>query len=462
MPLFILSLAISAYGALRQETSAFYLLHSRAWELALGSLLALNLFKPPAARWVRECVSIAGALAIGIPVLFYSDQIAFPGFAALMPCLGAAALIWTGEHPTLMRLGLSLRPVVWIGLISYSLYLWHWPVIVLQKTTWLIYTGQSRLIEKIIVLALCFGLATASWWLVERPFRNRAIFAGRNTLFIWAGATGTALCLCFGIVIAGQGLPGLFPGRGASASLWLAYDPALSTREGTCLIDEDSELAPSCLALSADKPNVLLLGDSHAAHLWAGLSQAFPQVNVVQATSSSCPPTRKAMATFYPACRKALRQGLALIEGGRIDKVILAGNWLTFGGDDGLSFARELRERGVDVVLFGPPPYNTRPLPRLLVLAQRTKDVTAPAEFIRKEVFDLDAAMAVQAQVDGTPYVSELAIWCPGRVCRTTLDGAPIQFDSNHYTAEASLETIRRSNLTMPLLKRHRDEVEGR
>lgn len=449
LPIFALSFSISVYGAFKHDTAAFYLLHSRAWELMLGAILALNLVKPPARRWVREGLSLMGAAAIALPVFLYSDRIAFPGLAALAPCLGAAAIIWTGQKPTFVRWCLSLKAPVAVGLISYSLYLWHWPVIVLQKTHWLFYGGQFLWVELAVMLALSFALATASWWLVERPFRKRMILSDRRRLFLWAGATTSTVAIACAVVILTGGLPGFLPQRNGGYSEWLSYDAALSTREGTCLIEEEGSLPPACLAISGEKPNVLIMGDSHAAHLWAGLSRNHPEVNILQATASSCPPTREAMQGFYPACRQVLRQAMDLIHGGKIDRVILAGNWAVFGGEGGVEFARKLRANGADVVLFGPPPVYKRAVPRLLQLSQRNGDPSTPSRFLAREVFAIDAAMAEQAQADGTPYVSELAIWCTDQICQTSVGGAPIQFDSHHYTAEGSAETIRRAGLTL-------------
>jgi peptidoglycan/LPS O-acetylase OafA/YrhL len=450
LPIFALSLGISIYGALNRDTAAFYLLHSRAWELMLGAILALDLVKPIGRRWIREIVALAGAAAIAVPVFFYNDRIAFPGVAALAPCLGAAVIIWTGQQPTFVRWGLSLRPVVAVGLISYSLYLWHWPVIVMQKMHWLFYTGDSRLIEKGLLLTLCFGLAVASWWLVERPFRKRIVFADRRSLFIAAGAVGAALgAACIALIVTG-GLPRFLPERDAGYSAWLTYEPALSTREGSCLIEEEGELAPVCLTLSADRPNVLILGDSHAAHLWAGLTSTHSEVNFLQATASSCPPTQEAMESFYPACRQVLSQAQALIRGGRIDKVILAGNWFRFGSAGGLAYAATLRASGTDVVLFGPAPYYTRPLPRLLELGRRRSDPDTPAAFMESGLFELDADMAERAGAEGTPYVSQLELLCAQRTCQTMVDGEPIQFDSNHYTATGSAELVERAGLVLP------------
>ena len=134
----ILSFAASFYGVSRHPSASFYLLPTRAWELLLGSIIA---FLPPL-RLLRqlpilaECISLLGLLLIAVPVFTYGPQTLFPGMAALPPCIGAAMFIWSNttiDNPVPTRIGafLAIRPLVFIGLISYSWYLWHWPLLAL-------------------------------------------------------------------------------------------------------------------------------------------------------------------------------------------------------------------------------------------------------------------------------------------------------------------------------------------
>ena len=119
------TLMLSAYWVTQEPNAAFYLLPSRAWELALGALLALApvsriLVRLP--RTVASIASLTGICLLGITVVTYDKATPFPGFAALLPCMGAALIIAAGEGGTSVggRI-LSLRPLVWVGLISYSL-----------------------------------------------------------------------------------------------------------------------------------------------------------------------------------------------------------------------------------------------------------------------------------------------------------------------------------------------------
>jgi len=130
VPSFLLSVAGVAFA----RDAAFYLAPFRAWELGLGALLALGVVRPSHDVRVRNAAALAGAAAIAWSVFQYSAGTAFPGAAALLPCVGAAAIIWAGSGGhNLVGDALSWRPVVLVGLVSYSLYLWHWPLLALGR-----------------------------------------------------------------------------------------------------------------------------------------------------------------------------------------------------------------------------------------------------------------------------------------------------------------------------------------
>src|SRR5215813_12350400 len=132
--LVVASLFASAIVVHFNPITAFYMPYTRAWELLTGTLLALGIFPRFSSSWLRNSAALVGMLMIFCSVVTYSPTTLFPGLSALLPCVGAALIIHAGEGgTTLIGRVLSWRPVVFIGLISYSLYLWHWPVILLQK-----------------------------------------------------------------------------------------------------------------------------------------------------------------------------------------------------------------------------------------------------------------------------------------------------------------------------------------
>ena len=440
LPVFAISLWFSVQGAMSHDPAAFYLLHSRAFELMLGSIAALNLVPAPDHRPLREALASIGLLAIVIPVFAYNDRLPFPGFAALVPCVGTMLVIMACRKPTLVGWLLSLPSVTFVGLISYSLYIWHWPVIILQRANWLFYTGDSKVTERLLVLAISFALAILSWKYIEGPFRTSEWAKSRRTIF---GTFAMAAVVIAGLstaMVATNGFPNLLPCRQSSYSAYIAYDPQPVLRAGTCMLDERTTLDPACLQDEPGKPNVVLLGDSHAAHLWFGLKTVFPEVNVLQLTGSSCQPTMERLASAYENCKVLLSEVFPrVMKDHRVDLVVLAGHWVQTGGEGAVAFADGLRAKGIPVLLVGPVPNYARPLPRLLQLGLLTNNPLAPARFAVPGQFEIDRAIERDAQARRIPYISPLQLLCPREQCRTLVGNVPLQFDSNHLTAEGSV-----------------------
>ena len=164
------SLVVAIWAAPRMPSASFYLLPTRIWELGIGSLLALGLLPSAAPKALREGVGALGLVAVLAPVFLYDGSTTFPGLAALPPVLGAGALIWAGTAGQVLasRL-LALRPMVWIGLISYSLYLWHWPIMAFVRNR--TFSVEMEPALQVITIAASVLAGWLSWRFVERPFR---------------------------------------------------------------------------------------------------------------------------------------------------------------------------------------------------------------------------------------------------------------------------------------------------
>lgn len=176
-------------------TAGFYLILSRAWELALGIILALYVVRIQS-RIFAEIISAVGVIAIGAAVFLFNDETSFPGVAALVPTLGVVAIIVANEsHPTKIGTLLSYSRLVFIGLISYSLYLWHWPLLVFANL------ASPVPLSKISMALLILVAVVISWLsyrLIEIPFRKKIFISKRNTLFIFGlAAMGTLAFLGF-------------------------------------------------------------------------------------------------------------------------------------------------------------------------------------------------------------------------------------------------------------------------
>lgn len=208
----------STVTAFSAPAAAFYLPHSRAWELFAGSLLALGVLRVPPRRAVRETAAGTGLVLIAAACLALSKRTPFPGAGALLPCAGAVLLIGSGPETAAARL-LSLRPMVFVGLISYSVYLWHWPLLVLSRHPAVeLPAPLDHTAPRLAALALAsLALGALSWRFVEIPLRRPRF--GRNPVQVLAVAACVALAVGLGslAVALAEGLPGRF---GPEAAVW--------------------------------------------------------------------------------------------------------------------------------------------------------------------------------------------------------------------------------------------------
>lgn len=266
---FFLSLAASQYGVRHHRSATFYFLPTRAWELLLGSILAVLPENTAIAHHLlREFVAYVGLLGIVVPCLFYTGNTTFPGLAALAPCLGTALIIWcngaaqSGGAPTTLGRFLANRFVVFVGLISYSLYLWHWPILAL--TRYYLGGGPFLLGYRLTMLALAVVLATLSWRFIELPFRRKTVCASRQKIFGFA-LTALGVCLVLGLAIQGlHGLPQRLPKSMRDAISEEYNDDLLFAKDMTPEDLQTGKLQP----LGNPEPNqpitLLVWGDSHA------------------------------------------------------------------------------------------------------------------------------------------------------------------------------------------------------
>lgn len=204
------SFAVSAAAVAFTPGAAFYFLPSRAWELLLGALLAVvpTTFRLP--RFLSEAGTYSGLFAVLASASLYSADTPFPGLAAAAPCAGAALIIWLNRdrRASAARI-LEWSPLVFVGLVSYSFYLWHWPIIVFSRY-WEVENMSTA--HKVLLLLASFSLACLSWKYVERPFRRGGTkLHSRRKVFAWSVA-GLFGCALFGtLMIAFEGFKARLP-----------------------------------------------------------------------------------------------------------------------------------------------------------------------------------------------------------------------------------------------------------
>ncbi|CAN7508192.1 acyltransferase family protein [Bradyrhizobium sp. LjRoot220] len=451
-PLFAVVAALSLAAAIamstRNLTFTFYLTPFRAWELALGAMLAVKFIPAPRTLFWKNMCGGAGLLLLFGVILLGSSTAPLLLMTSLA-CLGAALVIASSENGGSMagRL-LSLPPLVAIGLISYSLYLWHWPLIVFQRTD-LLFGAESAASTKLTLIALSVGLAYLSWKLVELPFRSMARGTSKGAVFGAASAAiGSTFALCAGVLVV-SGAPYRFPQRVVEIGSYLAYDSSAAFRTGRCFISANRQRfdAETCLKPDPARPNYLLIGDSHAAHLWSGLSIAMPQVNIMQATASECRPAVPAVARGETkACRDLMELAFNdFLANNRVDKVILSASWK----DDDLPHLSAtldiLKSRRIDVTVLGPIVEYDSPLPRLLIDGILRDRPSFASTRRTRGIRERDLAMSDLVRARGATYSSVYEAVCRDDRCDEFVEAdIPIQFDAGHLTDKGAAEVGRR------------------
>jgi peptidoglycan/LPS O-acetylase OafA/YrhL len=466
------SLAASVATLHYDATTAFYMPYTRAWELLAGTVISLGFFPRLRLVWVRNGVALLGIGMICYSVLRYSPQTPFPGLAAVLPSVGSALIIAAGESgSTLVGKALSCRPLVFLGLISYSLYLWHWPVIILNDLGlspnfgvfaphgWA-FVSLLQKINRPMVLLLGFVLAVLSWRFVERPFRNHhSRQIERGPLFALAAAAMVALLLSSGAAIYARGFPERFPPRAVQVASFRPPPDSMIGQLGDCVITESNRSTVfdngDCLPGAPEKETYLLLGDSHAAALWDGLRTLLPKSNVVLAAAWGCSPSihpeayREHLGEVSPLCKDMMEFVFQkYLEAHTIQGLFVEARWKSKDLNGVGEIVTWAKARGIVLAVFGPVAEYDAPLPRLLAysiawnrpnLAQQHRLAYSPL---------MDEQM--QHLAENSWHVLYLSLYraaCQSDRCleyADEQDGIPLLKDADHLSEAGSRFLVRR------------------
>uniref|UniRef100_UPI003B515CA6 acyltransferase family protein n=1 Tax=Roseovarius indicus TaxID=540747 RepID=UPI003B515CA6 len=313
----LLSFALSTHATATAPEAAFYLPQYRIWELLLGSGLALIarrgwLDRAARNRLLTGPLGLVGLAMIATAILTYGPETPFPGTAALLPCLGATLVIWsgTGGHTPSARL-LSTPPMVWIGKLSYSLYLWHWPIIAFA-----VYRKGDDLsvTEGIACLALALLLSALSWRFVEQPFRDRKRLS-RRAIFTSSAAAAAVVAVMATYVTQRDGLPARMP----QAFLELTDTGPLMQPRADChfVTPARAHTGDVCLRGAPDTPaSFVFIGDSHAFALTPAIFTAAETLGLAgyQYTYPGFRPLAGVDKPGYPEFRQQVDALIAFLE----------------------------------------------------------------------------------------------------------------------------------------------------
>lgn len=471
--------------------AAFYLLPTRAWELLAGVLVAMT--RSQACQRIagpgQAALSLLGLVLLGAGVAALPAGAPWPGLWTLVPVAGTALVLTFGAVPSPARWLLTLPPMRFLGLVSYSAYLWHQPIL-----SFLGYTGRAPQTAGGQALALLgtLALAALSWRFIEQPFRRRQIPA-RASRALLAGSVAAILALGIGAHVT-RGYPGRLPPRVAAV---LDLATALPPNYKRCLRGrsdvEGMDLSASCVLGAEVAPDIALWGDSHAAAIADALANAIaPQGRALQAfLLASCQPVpglinaTQHMAERCPEFNAKVRDHL--IERDEIRTVVLFATWDNYvlhgdfpdmsgvtgedtffsypvGGTPGMddrarleAIGRALRDlvarlhaAGKRVVLVQSLPRPQTDVPRLLALRLWDGEPLPPSLGYDLAHFraQTDVGRALFARVaaelpDGAlTLVEPMPAFCDSRQCSVVREGEVLFFDGNHPSAAGAARLV--------------------
>lgn len=331
-----LSLALCIILTRARPILSFFLLPTRAWELILGALLTLEWDRLRSlSASTRSIAAQVGALFLVSSIALFSDETPFPGSAALVPCIGTALLIlsYAPERPSWCHRLLTLPVVTWVGLMSYSVYLWHWPLYAFSKYVLLDLRQGQRCLFVFVTCAMGF----LSWKFVEQPVRQKRVFKTRASLASLA-ITTFVFCLFSGCAfLMRNGYPERWP---VQAIRWAEARNSRAELQ----VDGVRTLPQRFGHVAKGSPaSFLLWGDSHAMALRPALERLATKNNIsgIQVTRSATPPLFGAY--LYKGQLKRDSWGTLIeqvVKTHRLQSVILGAYWNKYSGPD---FAAEVR-----------------------------------------------------------------------------------------------------------------------
>jgi peptidoglycan/LPS O-acetylase OafA/YrhL len=451
--LFIASLALNLYLVRTDITAAFYNPLARFWELLMGAWLAArpkpSLLATPAPAWRAHALSSVGLFLLAAVMLTITPESRFPGWWAFVVTAGMVMILSAGPQAWFNRFVLSSKPLVWVGLISYPLYLWHWPLLSFLHIKFGMDTSS---LMRFGAVGLSFVLAWMTYQWLEKPLRFGRI-SMRSTLL----GLGGAMALIIGLgawVNNQQGFANRYPplisdmltkgGRATIVEGW---------RDGDCMLDfglPATAFKDSCI--EPKRPLVFLWGDSHAGSLYPGFKALQDSgrysFGMGERSGAICPP----ILDFEPRplCKSLNDASIEAIRQSRPDVVVLYAWWhhKPYDLTNLAKTVQAIKDAGVPrIVLLGAVPYWRADLPAVLLDHWKKGPVQA-APPLRLPEADWQPGLAAaaidmrqRAQDMGIEFINGMDYFCNAEGCLTRMSAEsqqPISYDYGHLTVEAS------------------------
>lgn len=492
--IFIVSLTLNIILTRTDEVAAFYLPITRFWELMAGCILAIvqssnvdlslsslysylrlypllrlhqrlmllysRLGVPISA--MREAAASAGLLLIVLALALINQKVSFPGWWALMPVVGAGLLIGSGSSTWISRRILGQPVLVYVGLISYPLYLWHWPLLVLVR---IVDVGEPAALTKMLGIAGAFLFAIVTYHFVEKPIRFSQV---PRSWWAPASATMAAIGVLGLAIYATDGVPARYRADLQNSLKDYSEESMTAYNQDGCFLGEGAEFSwfrKVCEGSSTSplRYKILVWGDSHAAHLMPGLRAVMASqeqtFDLAQFTTSSCPPLLSTSIGPQKNCVSINDSILKVIERLKPETVVMAGFWSAYYRSSDLEMldaaiqttVARIRSTGVrQIVGVGQFPIWLSPPPRILsqIISSTSGENGQNLDLLKHNLAMQNGhARSINTEVGkafltaGARFISPISSLCSEIGCLLVVPhsgGVPIGWDTAHLTVSGS------------------------
>lgn len=441
--LFLISLSYSVFLAFTDKDGAYYSVFSRAFELMLGTILAL--IRPSVSRvtFRMEVLAVLSIFVIVCSFFIVSKDSPFPGYVVLPACLATAYLIYSGRFGTLVSKVLSLNLFVKIGLISYSLYLWHWPIWVLFND-FTQFEGLIGHVYKLFIVIFCIIVSYLSWRFVENTFRYSEFSKNRSLVFkSYFVSSLFIVLLSSSLAVLNRSIWNT-PEKAESIYNYVNTSKIQNLNNFNCFIESRSTTPfdfSNCLSLEMSKRNILVVGDSHAAHLVWGIQNTRSDLNVLQLTASGCKPFLHPKGESR--CVNLLTGYLELDIINQIDVLVIAARWESRDLAQIDSLLLSLSDLNATVLLIGRVGEFNQNLPKLLARGIIKFDDVKKAEEYAYEYENVDVHK-INSMIEMLTFPPNVTFVNSANILETFcnnllyFDDTPRQFDYGHFTEKGS------------------------
>jgi peptidoglycan/LPS O-acetylase OafA/YrhL len=449
---FVLTLTSYAFA----PTATFFFPIFRAWEFLVGALLAMGVVPTTEKRIFAGAGTLTGLSLLVFAAIYFDSTIQFPGWVTLLPVIGSALIIhFGGQSGMVGRVTLSAEPVRRIGRISYSLYLWHWPVFVLAEHY--ILDHPLGALEVSYCIALSFVLAYLSYRFVEQPFRHGSWFQRSSHLFITVIPMALVAVVSAFVIFFNEGLRQRYPDF---ANFSISSQTEVDKRIEKIALSNCFEEAISGRRISAcylgprGEGNAMIWGDSFALHYLTALTEyAFTTPSgknrgLISFASPQCPPIIGYDPVNLPSCKDINDRALEIMHEMNVDTVVLSANWFNYALVNRVNFAdvrdtvAALKAKGLTVVLIGQSPIFNFSAPEEALFSQMLQGVTRSSFGASINRVPTNFNQRLQMSANPDMFFDPTLSFCDKDECQIYEGGNYLFRDYGHLTLQGSRRVI--------------------